>query len=94
MSLNAPDMLIRGGSVVDGTGAAAFQADVRLRQGVISEIGNDLEPSDTERVFDASGCYVAPGLIESHTHFDGTMWWQPDLDPLPGCGVTTVVMGN
>ena len=94
MNPNAPELLIRGGSVIDGTGAPAFRADVRLRDGAIAEVAPDLEPAAGERVFDATGCYVAPGLIESHTHFDGTMWWQPDLDPLPGCGVTTVVMGN
>ena len=92
--MSTPDLLIRGGSVIDGTAAPAFRADVRVRDGVIAELGPDLEPEPGERVFDATGCYVAPGLIESHTHFDGTMWWQPDLDPLPGCGVTTVVMGN
>jgi len=94
MSQSPPDLLIRGGSVVDGTGAPAFRADVRLRDGAIAELGPDLAPENGERVFDAAGCIVAPGFIESHTHFDGTMWWQPDLDPLPGNGVTTVVMGN
>ncbi|NNK63634.1 MAG: amidohydrolase family protein [Gemmatimonadetes bacterium] len=94
MSSTAPDLLIRGGTVVDGTNAPAFRADVRLRDGLIAEVAEGLEPVAGERVVDATGCYVTPGLIESHTHFDGTMWWQPDLDPLPGCGVTTVVMGN
>ena len=94
MSSEAPDILIRGGTVVDGTNAPAYCADVRLRGGAIVEIAPDLTPDPGERTFEAKGCYVTPGLIESHTHFDGTMWWQPDLDPLPGCGVTTVVMGN
>lgn len=88
------DMLIVGGTVVDGTGARGTQSNVRLRGGLIAEIGPSLAPEPGEEVFDAKGCFVVPGLIESHTHFDGTMWWQPDLDPLPGCGVTTVVMGN
>ena len=86
--------LIRGGSIVDGTGSPPVQADLRVRDGVIAEIGEGLVPASDEREIDASGAYVTPGLIESHTHFDGTMWWQPDLNPLPGCGVTTVVMGN
>jgi N-acyl-D-amino-acid deacylase len=43
---------------------------------------------------DATGCFVTPGFIESHTHFDATMWWQNDLNPLPGYGATTIVMGN
>ena len=94
MEARAPDLLIRGGTLVDGTGAPAARADVRLRDGWIAEVDADLSPTADERVFDAGGCTVAPGLIESHTHFDGVMWWQPDLDPLPGCGVTTVVMGN
>lgn len=94
MSDPSSDRLIRGGTVVDGTGAPAFRADVRIRGGRIAEIAPDLAPGPGERVHDATGCYVAPGFIESHTHFDGTMWWQPDLDPLPGYGVTTIVMGN
>lgn len=88
-----PGILIKGGMVVDGTGAPAYQADVRVTDGVISEIGDNLKPQG-EKVHFADGCYVTPGFIESHTHFDGTMWWQPDLDPLPGYGATTVILGN
>lgn len=87
-------ILIRNGTVIDGTGAAGFVADVRLHEGKVVAVAPNLSPQAEEKEVDASGCYVTPGLIESHTHFDGTMWWQPDLDPLPGCGVTTVVMGN
>ncbi len=94
MTESRSDRLIRGGTVVDGTSAPAYRADVRLRNGVIVEIAPALEPLPGELVHEAHGCHVAPGFIESHTHFDGTMWWQPDLDPLPGYGVTTVVMGN
>jgi N-acyl-D-aspartate/D-glutamate deacylase len=94
MNPSAPDLLIRGGQVIDGSASPAIRADVRLRGGAIAELGPELTPEVGEKVFDATGCYVAPGFIESHTHFDGTMWWQPDLDPLPGNGVTSVIMGN
>lgn len=87
------DLLIRGGIVIDGTGDAGYVADVRVRGEVIAEIGRDLQHQG-ERIVDAAGCCVTPGFIESHTHYDGTMWWQPDLDPLPGYGVTTCIMGN
>jgi len=87
------DILIKNGTVVDGTGAPAYKADVRVKNGTIAEVGQDLTASG-ERVFDAAGCYVTPGFIESHTHYDGTMWWQPDLDPLPGYGATTMILGN
>jgi len=87
------NILIRGGTVVDGTGAKAFKADVRVTGGKIAEVGPNLAAKTGEEVFDADGCYVAPGFIESHTHYDSTMWWQPDLDPLPGYGATTVIMG-
>ena len=86
-------MLIKNGTVVDGTGAPAFRADVRIRDGVITEVGEGLEAGG-ERVFDADGCYVTPGFIESHTHYDASMWWQPDLDPLPSYGATTMILGN
>jgi N-acyl-D-amino-acid deacylase len=87
------DILIKGGTVVDGTGAPRFAADVRVKDGMIAEVGANLS-SNGERVIDASGCYVTPGFIESHTHYDASMWWQPDLDPLPGYGATTMVLGN
>ena len=86
-------MLIKNGTVVDGTGAPAFAADVRIADGTIVEVGPNLS-ANGERVFDASGCHVTPGFIESHTHYDASMWWQPDLDPLPGYGATTMIMGN
>ncbi len=86
--------LISGGIVVDGSGAPGYAANVRVADGRIAEIGPSLEPRADERVMDATGCFVSPGFIESHTHYDGTMWWQPDLDPLPGYGVTTTIMGN
>ncbi|WP_157218764.1 N-acyl-D-amino-acid deacylase family protein [Flavisphingomonas formosensis] len=87
-------ILIKGGTVIDGTGAPRFQADIRVEGGDIVEVGPGLAPRSGERQFDAAGCLVTPGFIESHTHYDGVMWWQPDLDPLPGYGATTVVIGN
>lgn len=87
------DILIKNGTVVDGTGAPAFAADVRVKDGTIVEVGAGLETRG-ERVVDATGCHVSPGFIESHTHYDASMWWQPDLDPLPGYGATTMILGN
>ena len=87
------DMLIKNGTVVDGTGAEPFMADVRVKDGMIAEVGQDLAATD-ERVFDADGCFVTPGFIESHTHYDASMWWESTLDPLPGYGCTTMIMGN
>jgi N-acyl-D-aspartate/D-glutamate deacylase len=73
--------------------ATPYPADLRILGDVIAEIGPDLSPMGG-RVIDAAGCHVAPGFIESHTHYDAPMWWQPDLDPLPGHGVTTIISGN
>jgi len=87
------DLLVRGGSVVDGTGAPARVADVRIRDGVVTEIAAGLAP-DGERVVDAGGAYVAPGFIDCHTHYDPSVWWDPLVDPMPQHGVTTVVTGN
>src|SRR4051794_5383070 len=87
------DLLVRGGTVVDGTGAAVRPADVRVRGGAIVEVGPGLRP-DGEPVLDASDAYVTPGMIESHTHFDGALWWDPDCDPMAAPGTTTVIFGN
>lgn len=88
------ELLIRGGTIVDGTGSPAYRGDLRIRGAQIAEIAPSLDPEPGERVVDATGCTVAPGFIESHTHLDGVMWWQPDLAPLPGNGVTSVIGGN
>lgn len=85
---------IQGGTIVDGTGAPAYNANIRIEDGVIATIGADVSAQAGDEVMDATGCYVAPGFIETHTHFDANMWWQPDLDPLPGYGVTTTILGN
>lgn len=94
MSQSCKNYLIRGGVIVDGKGNPSFKGDLRTKNGFIEEIAENIPTTDGETIIEAEGCFVLPGLIETHTHFDGTMWWQPGLDPLPGCGVTTIVMGN
>ena len=90
------NLLITGGTLVDGTGAPARRADVRIRNGVVAEVGATDErlTADGERVVDAGGAYVAPGFIDAHTHYDPSMWWDPLVDPMPQHGVTTIVTGN
>src|SRR5436309_164956 len=87
------DLLVQGGTVVDGTGRESFVADVRVRDGVITEVGPDLA-ADGEAIVDAVGAFVAPGFIDCHTHYDPSVWWDPLVDPMPQHGVTTVVTGN
>jgi N-acyl-D-aspartate/D-glutamate deacylase len=92
-SHEAGDLLIRGGTLVDGTGAPGRQADVRIRGGKIAEIAPKLA-SQGEGEIDATGAIVAPGFIDSHTHYDATIFWDPMLDPMSQHGVTSVVAGN
>lgn len=87
------DVLVRGGTIVDGTGGPAHRGDVRVRDGLIAEVGPDLRPAG-EPTVDASGALVTPGFIDIHTHYDGSVWWDNSLDPAPQHGVTTVVTGN
>ena len=85
------EIVIRGGTVFDGSGAAERVADVAIVDGVITEIGSHLEGA---RVLDASGCAVTPGFIDIHTHYDAQVFWDPALRPSSYQGVTTVVAGN
>jgi len=84
-------LVIRGGEVIDGTGAARRSADVRVVDGRIAEIGTDL---DGDEFLDATGCIVAPGFIDIHTHYDAQVFWDPALTPSNFHGVTTVIAGN
>jgi N-acyl-D-amino-acid deacylase len=86
--------LIQGGRIVDGTGTAAYDADVRVASGRIVEVGKALTPCDDERIIDAAGCLVTPGFIETHNHWDGSVWWSPVMEPLSANGVTTSINGN
>jgi len=85
------DLVIRGGTVVDGTGAPGRVADVAITGDRISAIGPDLKG---QRELDASGQVVAPGFIDIHTHYDAQVFWDPALTPSCFHGVTTVVAGN
>ena len=76
------DLIIKAGLVVDGTGATAKRLDIRVRGGRITEMAADLR-AEGEKLIDAGGAIVAPGFIDSHTHFDATIYWDPMLDPMP-----------
>ncbi len=90
---DAGDLLVRGGMLVDGSGSPARRADVRVRAGRVVEIGAELDPSGEPEI-DASNAVVSPGFVDTHTHLDPTVFWDPTCDPLPQHGVTTVVFGN
>jgi N-acyl-D-aspartate/D-glutamate deacylase len=85
------EIVIRGGTVIDGTGAAPRRADVAVAEGRITEIAPELHG---DRELDADACVVAPGFVDIHTHYDAQVFWDPAVRPSSSQGVTTVVAGN
>jgi N-acyl-D-aspartate/D-glutamate deacylase len=87
------DYVIKGGTIVDGSGAAPTTGDVGVRDGVIVSVGEAITESAKETI-DADGAIVTPGWVDVHTHYDGQVSWDDVMDPSAGNGATTVVMGN
>ena len=87
-----PDLIITGGTLVDGTGQPAFTGDVAITAGRLTGVGKNLGPA--RRTLKADGLLVTPGWVDVHTHYDGQAVWDQLLTPSLWHGVSTVVMGN
>src|SRR4051812_15061212 len=87
------DVVIRGGTVVDGTGAPSRRADVGIRDGRVVEIGK-VGDDDAAETVDADGLVVAPGFVDPHTHYDAQLFWDPAATPSNLHGVTSMIAGN
>ena len=87
------DLLIRNALVFDGSGNAPARADVAVREGRIAAIGPHLDLAAAQAI-DADGLALMPGIVDSHTHFDAQITWDPTVRPSPALGVTTAVIGN
>ncbi len=86
------DLVVKNGTIVDGTGAASYVGDVAVRDGKIVATG--AVTGDATTVIDASGLIVAPGVIDPHTHYDAQIYWDPYCTNSGWHGVTSVVVGN
>ena len=86
------DLIIRNGTIIDGSGESRFTGDIAIDDGKITAVGEVNDPAKQE--IDASGKLVTPGWVDIHTHYDGQATWDPLMAPSSWHGVTTVVMGN
>lgn len=87
-----PDLVVRGGTIADGTGAPMYESDIAIADGKILNIGKVID-SGLEEI-DARGLLVTPGFVDIHTHYDAQATWANRLTPSSCNGVTTVLMGN
>jgi N-acyl-D-aspartate/D-glutamate deacylase len=87
-----PDLVIRGGTIADGSGGNLFEADIAIHDGCISEVGKVASKGREE--IDTRGKLVTPGFVDIHTHYDGQVTWSQDISPSSQNGVTTAIMGN
>ena len=88
----AHDLVIRGGTIVDGTGGTPYQGDIAIDNGLITSVGT-VDGKGREEI-DATGKIVTPGFVDVHTHYDGQATWDAEMAPSSWHGVTTVIMGN
>lgn len=86
------DLIIRGATIIDGSGAAEFTGDIAIKDGVFTEVGKVTDHAREE--VDAGGAMAIPGLVDIHTHYDGLCTWAERMQPSSHHGVTTAVMGN
>ena len=86
------DLIIKAGTLIDGTGSPAVVSDVAIDDGIVVEIGHGLGPA--RRIINADGALVTPGFVDVHTHYDGQATWDPYLTPSSWHGVTTAIFGN
>jgi N-acyl-D-aspartate/D-glutamate deacylase len=86
------ELLIKNGTIIDGSGSERFVGDIAMTDGVITDVGK--VEGEAKRTIDASGKLVTPGWVDIHTHYDGQATWDPIMAPSSWHGVTTVVMGN
>ncbi len=86
------DHLIKNATIIDGTGAPAWQGSIGIKDGVITAVGNVDESA--ANVVDADGLMVSPGFVDPHTHYDAQLWWDPYASPSNLHGITSVIAGN
>lgn len=86
------DLIIKGGTIVDGTGEPSYTGDIAIDDGKITAVGT--VSGDAKEIMDAEGLLVTPGWVDAHTHYDGQATWDPLLTPSGWHGVTTAIMGN
>src|ERR1700722_14659582 len=86
------DIVIRGGTIIDGTGSTAFSGDVAIKDGKIAQAGGKAGPG--KREIDADGLLVTPGWVDAHTPYDGQATWDQELAPSSWHGVSTILFGN
>src|ERR1700719_5426785 len=87
------DLVIRGGTVIDGTRMPRYRADIGIKDGKVAKLGN-LKAHQAKQVIDAGGLNVAPGFVDLHTHYDAQLFWDPYCTISGWHGVTSVVIGN
>jgi len=86
------DLIIKNGNIIDGTGSEGYSADIAIKDGVITEIGE--VNGEGSEVIDAEGMTVSPGFVDIHTHLDAQIGWDPEMTPICWHGVTTALIGN